>query len=154
MFLKDFLLQFSSGNPMCWVNAYSVDRLGNTFTIRTTDEIEQANAEVVSLKKDLEGEEEWRKELQKEVEDKTREIDELEHIVKKFNEEGVNVRGLMVENSELIKQIAEWRKNSLALEEKIEKLQARKNKAIVERDFKTGKLIAEFQGIKYNLEKL
>ena len=153
MFLKDFLKHFAGAQDTYWINVHSVDKLGRTFTIRTTEEVDETSEKLVSLKEDLEGEMQWRKELQKEVEDKDREIIELENTLSKFND-GVSVKDVVDENNSLKDQIRDWRKNILDLEAKIEKLNKRKNKAtIMRRDVSTGQLIAEYEGVEYILTK-
>lgn len=154
MFLKDFLKHFAGGYDTYWVNAYSVEKLGRTFTIRTTEEVDETSEKLVSLKEDLEGEISWRKELQKETEEKTKEITELENTLSKFNDDGVTVKQVVEENNELKEQIRLWKKNVLDLTAKIEKLNKRKNKAtIMRRDLTTGQLIAEYEGAEYILTK-
>lgn len=154
MFLKDFLKHFAGAQDNYWVNAHSIERLGRTFTIRTTEEVDETSEKLVSLKEDLEGEVSWRKELQKEVEDKTKEITELENTLSKFNDDGVTVKDVVAENESLKEQIRDWRKNVLDLTAKVEKLNKRKNKAtIMRRDVNTGQLIAEYEGVEYILTK-
>jgi chromosome segregation ATPase len=170
MLISDFLKFFQNASKWARVNVAEVESYGLTYNIVTTDIIDESNNVIAGLKEELESERQLNKNLEKEKEGFETQNNELNAKVDQLTERLNSVtdnkmgayRDLIEQNERQAREIetykgslGEWRKNHLDLTAKIEKLQARKNKAnITERDPKTGQLIAEYQGVKYTLQKL
>lgn len=144
------LYLLKDANESSWINIYSVDIIGNTIKVVTDNEIDENNEKIPFLKEDLESEVSWRKELQKEIEEKTEQINELEKDLSKFDSEGLTVKEVLSQNNELIKTIAELRKNSLDLQRENVRLRKRKNNAKI---ISLNPLIVEYKEIKYKTTK-
>lgn len=141
---------------------YSGDGL-NYYVESNFEEINDLKDQVESYSDKIEELEKEKEELEKQKEALEEKVESINGYFNKLtNERGETFKELFDRNEWQAKEIEkyekthiEWRKNHLDLTKKIEKLQARKNKAtITERDPKTGQLIAEYQGVKYLLTKL
>jgi chromosome segregation ATPase len=118
--------------------------------------------ELDCIKETLKEHEETIKDLEKEVEDKNKELDDKD--IDLTNLIGIvdSIKDLLEENKalkktdlELRKGLHDWEDFFDKQEKTIQTLRARKNTAkVMERDAKSGRLVAEYQGKKYILEEI
>lgn len=145
-----------------WIDGlYSWDGI-NYYLESDFDKIDNLKDQVESHYNKIEELETEKKELEKAKESLEEKIEAIkEYFDSLTNERGETFKELLERNESQAQEITKyekacvgWRQNHLDLTAKIEKLQARKNKASIERDVKTGQLVAEYQGVKYILQKL
>jgi chromosome segregation ATPase len=166
MLLKHFLSNFVNAPEWARINVESVEHFGLTYLIYTEGEIKNAQEEIDSIKKDLERAEDEiddlegdKAKLRDELEDLENVLDANKKLLQSYEISPTDtIQGLVERNENLTEQLSQT-KQSLArhisinedLTREVQNLRARKDKATVKRCLTTGKLIANFNGVEYQL---
>jgi chromosome segregation ATPase len=168
MLLTEFLSNFKNAPKWARINVESVEHYGLTYNVITEEAVQNAASIIQGLKDDLSLADKECKRMDDELQEEVQKNEELEKRIEKFEDQlgdyqisPTDTLGELVERNdwqagritELQESLIKYSRRYDEDRQEIKDLRARKNKATVKRCLTTGRLLANFNGVEYILEK-